>query len=446
MTLKNTDGTFTPNGWQSTHKSSQLFITLPDGLPFEGTFTVNIKNFDPYNQNISLKQPIIDLYSHPCGNKDIYQTDGAWFHLISGTGYETGVPGEAGFKLWAASRGVGSKHENRVMNNARWDPSHTYVFKFVWSGSHLYFYVDGLQRLRLPFSGQVEPFRYIFLGKDNLTYGYPAQPGPIFSDMRIYGPGDPVPDTTPPALTSVQCLSRDRIIVRFDEFVTHESATNIENYAISPSIKVLSAELQSDGKSVMLFTANHQEDGNYTLTVRAIKDTATTANVLEEASLTYKFVDQPITAISRPGYRLVKRAVGDSVYSDRPYVFTHIPSNFSDWFWILTANDHKSLKNPDFLSFYAAYPLTIVLAFDARIKTLPNWINEWQLTGQIIKTTDNEFITFQKKVETGQVILGGNEQSSHESMYLILFDPEIETTVDTAPAAPTGVRVFMTRE
>ncbi len=69
MNLKSTDGLFTAQGWQSISATSQLMITLPEGLPFEGTFRVKVSNFDPYNQNINQKQPIIDLYSQPCGNR-----------------------------------------------------------------------------------------------------------------------------------------------------------------------------------------------------------------------------------------------------------------------------------------------------------------------------------------------------------------------------------------
>lgn len=189
ITLQNTDGHFFKGGWEITTPTSQLFITLPDGLPLEATMSIQVTNFDPYEQNgDDLKHPIIDLYSRPVGNKDIYNTDGAWFHLITGIGYQSGNEGEAGFKLWAAPRGVASKVEEQFMQQATWDAGKTYEFTFTWSRTTLYFLVDGILQMQLPFAGQVEPFRYIFLGKDNLTWGYSAQPGPIFFDLRLYGP------------------------------------------------------------------------------------------------------------------------------------------------------------------------------------------------------------------------------------------------------------------
>jgi hypothetical protein len=196
ITLLNTNGNFFNGGWEITTSASQLFITLPEGAPLEGTLSVKVKNFDPYEQSTDdLKHPIIDLYSQPCGNKDIYETDGAWFHLITGINYQSGEEGEAGFKFWAAPRGVDTKVEEQFMTDATWQTGKTYEFSFTWSGTALYFLIDGAVQMELPYAGQVEPFRYIFLGKDNLLWGYSAQPGPIFSDLRLYGhaESDPAP-------------------------------------------------------------------------------------------------------------------------------------------------------------------------------------------------------------------------------------------------------------
>ncbi|HPM60205.1 MAG TPA: hypothetical protein PLN72_11540, partial [bacterium] len=50
------------------------------------------------------------------------------------------------------------------------------------------------------FSGQIEPFKYILIGKDNLIWGYCAQPGPWYFDLRIYEKGEAVvEDRVPPA-------------------------------------------------------------------------------------------------------------------------------------------------------------------------------------------------------------------------------------------------------
>ncbi len=257
LILRNTDGHFLANGWESTSATSQLFITLPEGLGLAGTFVVKVTNFDPYNQNINQKQPIIDLYSQPCGNKEIYETDGAWFHLISGTGYQTGTEGEAGFKLWAAPRGVGSKVEERVMNDARWDRQRTYEFKFIWSGTTLHFLVDGIERMRLPYAGQVEdPSAISFWGRTISSTAIRPSRARSFSICVSMGQSE---EAAPPHVVDVQALARDKVQILFDRPVSAESAAQSANYTITPGVTIQNAALQSSNRTVWLTTTAHQE-------------------------------------------------------------------------------------------------------------------------------------------------------------------------------------------
>ena len=192
--MVNNGGNYLPGkGWEATTAKSQLKITLPADLPFEGTLAVNVTNFDPVSQNVDgIKQHIINLYSQENGNKDIFDTDGSWFNIRTGTAYSDG-PGMAGFKFLAAARGIDSRDEERCMQWATWDADRVYEFKVIWTKETIYVLMDGVVRSQLPFHGQVEPFRYVFLGKDNILYGYGAQPGVIFSNLRIYS-SDEIPE------------------------------------------------------------------------------------------------------------------------------------------------------------------------------------------------------------------------------------------------------------
>jgi hypothetical protein len=186
--MVNSGGKFiSGKGWQAVSQNSQLKITLPEGLPFEGTFIINVTNFDPVSQNLpdDVKQHIVNMYSQGNGNKDIFETDGAWWNIRTGMGYSTGE-GMAGFKFLSAPRGIDSRDEERCMESSTWRTNRVYELKVIWTQSKSYFFVDGVQQSELPFQGQVEPFRYIFIGKDNLLYGYAAQPGPIYFNLRIY--------------------------------------------------------------------------------------------------------------------------------------------------------------------------------------------------------------------------------------------------------------------
>ncbi len=186
--MVNNGGAFLPGkGWQAIDENSQLKITLPEGLPFEGTFAIDVTNFDPVSQNMpdGVKQHILNMYSQENGNKDIFETDGSWWNIRTGTGYSAGE-GMAGFKFLAAPRGIDSRDEERCMESSTWSTKRVYEFRVIWTTSKIYCLMDGVVQCELPFSGQVEPFRYIFVGKDNLVWGYSGQPGPIYSNLRIY--------------------------------------------------------------------------------------------------------------------------------------------------------------------------------------------------------------------------------------------------------------------
>gem|GEM_PF-1232143 len=189
--IVNSGGTFIAGkGWQATTKNSQLRIALASSLPFEGTFVINVTNFDPVSQNLpdGIKQHIINLYSRIYdNNKDIFETDGSWCNIRTGEGYSAGA-GVAGFKFLAAARGLSTRDEERCIEDHTWSLSRTYEFRIIWTTTWIYCYFDGELMSRLPFAGQIEPFRYLLIGRDNLIWGYSAQPGVIFSNVRIYGP------------------------------------------------------------------------------------------------------------------------------------------------------------------------------------------------------------------------------------------------------------------
>ena len=182
------------SGWQALTGSSQLMITLPAPLPKSGSLSVDVRNFDPVSQNIDTKQQIINLYSQSNGSKAIFESNGSWINIRTGMGYSTGE-GVAGFKMLAAPRGIDTRDEVRIMEDATWNLNKTYEFKITWDHSTASVYLDGEKCYTLPFEGQVELFRYIFLGTDNV---YVAQPGVIYSNLRILGGSDTAEVLTDP--------------------------------------------------------------------------------------------------------------------------------------------------------------------------------------------------------------------------------------------------------
>jgi hypothetical protein len=199
--LLNNDGLFdAERGWQATQTTSQLQILFDTPLPLEGTLAIRVTNFDPAQQWVDdLKLHIINLYSRLySNNKDIFETDGAWCNIRTGSGYSNGA-GMAGFKVLAATRGIGTREEFTCLEDYVWRVGRIFEFRIAWTPTRLYVALDGNWVVDLDFSGQIEPFKYLLLGRDNLIWGYCAQPGPYYFDLRIYEPGEAAADTTAPA-------------------------------------------------------------------------------------------------------------------------------------------------------------------------------------------------------------------------------------------------------
>ncbi len=209
--MQNTDGVFiSGRGWQAVASTSKLFITLPADLPWEGSMEVDVTNFDPAEQadDPDIKYHCINIWSRPEADKDAYETDASWTQIrTSGHDKYNDGDGRAGFKWLTQTHGSGddSREEDYYLLNKDWDKSKTYTFRIVWTIDRAYLYLDNLllgdyyrNRTYHPFSGRLEPFRYIFLGKENLIWGYEAQVGPIYSNLTIYGPDGSTPPPPPP--------------------------------------------------------------------------------------------------------------------------------------------------------------------------------------------------------------------------------------------------------
>jgi PKD repeat protein len=87
-------------------------------------------------------------------------------------------------------------------------------------------------------------------------------------------------DTIAPELMPVAAPGRsDRVVVTFSEPVLQADAETAGNYAIVPGVKVLTAALDAERRTVML-TTSPLSDGEYTLTVKNIRDCARKPNMI----------------------------------------------------------------------------------------------------------------------------------------------------------------------
>ncbi|MCH8745643.1 MAG: hypothetical protein IIB31_08350, partial [Chloroflexi bacterium] len=79
---------------------------------------------------------------------------------------------------------------------------------------------------------------------------------------------------------------------------------------------------------------------------------------------------------------------GATVYIDRGYAFTSVPSSVAGTTYIVTANNDKQANQANFLSFWVDQDVTVFVAYDSRASSLPNWLASWTDTGEILGTSD----------------------------------------------------------
>lgn len=120
--------------------------------------------------------------------------------------------------------------------------------------------------------------------------------------------------------------------------------------------------------------------------------------------------------------------VGATVYSDRDYVYSTIPSFLDGKTYIATPNADLFSTDTNFLIFSINRDAIVYVAHDDRYINKPSWLNSFQDTG-----TDLEYLwtggvikmsLYGKLYSKGQVVLGGNvspgEKANH-GMYTVVI-------------------------
>lgn len=126
------------------------------------------------------------------------------------------------------------------------------------------------------------------------------------------------------------------------------------------------------------------------------------------------FVAQLISNISTGSgktYTLSTVAQGNSVYIDRNYIFTSVPSILQNAQFIRTANDDKTNTSANFLSFDLSKNSMVYVAYDPRGTTLPSWMSGWTKISDKLGFNDaniTAFDLYQKSFAAGHYTLGGN--------------------------------------
>jgi hypothetical protein len=131
---------------------------------------------------------------------------------------------------------------------------------------------------------------------------------------------------------------------------------------------------------------------------------------------------------NRYSYFTGKLIVGATVYSDRDYLYSKIPSFLDGKTYIATSNADLFSTDTNFLTFSIDRDATIYVAYDDRYTSKPSWLNNFQDTGADIEYSWSggaiKLSLFGKQFSKGQVILGGNitpgEKANH-GMYTVVI-------------------------
>lgn len=114
--------------------------------------------------------------------------------------------------------------------------------------------------------------------------------------------------------------------------------------------------------------------------------------------------------------------IGSTLFGDRDFTVTALPSNLISAEVIKTACDSK-LVTTDLGSFTAGDNITVYVAMDSRVtEILPLWLNSWTKTNFTMKTSNDLTLElFKKNVGAGEIVtLGTNGGNGNSVNYVVL--------------------------
>lgn len=114
-------------------------------------------------------------------------------------------------------------------------------------------------------------------------------------------------------------------------------------------------------------------------------------------------------------------AVGNRVYTDRDVTYAELPEKLIGAETIVTPCDGKKVE-ADLATFTANDDITVYIAFDSRVTSVPSWLSGWNNTSLTAKNnSDVVYNIYSKDFKSGeQVILHSNEQTIACTGYTVL--------------------------
>ena len=117
---------------------------------------------------------------------------------------------------------------------------------------------------------------------------------------------------------------------------------------------------------------------------------------------------------------------GGTVYRDRAYTFTTVPTSVQGATYIQTANNDKAATTAAFLRFTVNQPVSVTVGYDVRLTPKPSWLSTFTDTGKNLVTSDTTLHLFARTFPAGTITLGGNAGGGSGSMYSVIVQPLVQ--------------------
>lgn len=133
-------------------------------------------------------------------------------------------------------------------------------------------------------------------------------------------------------------------------------------------------------------------------------------------------------------------AVGSLIFADRETVtYATLANELQGAETILTACDSKGLTDEKVITFEAGADITVYVAPDARVATVPSWLSSWEKANLDITGSNGViFVPYKKTFKAGELVtIGGNGQSSGCVNYALLVKEASGVTTTTTATTTT---------
>lgn len=172
-------------GYAVESKEDRIVWPLPD-MSRNGMLEVEIRNLDPTDvtatKNIFLSLWGRDIFTNH-EDTDCENCDG--FEIRMGTAVYKGIPTKQ-FRVELHANGIGRALYWEPVADGKYDPDHTYRFKFVWIRGNTWLFLDDQELYTASFTPMdpIDHFEWLALGSAPNPISDVVR-GPVFSNVRI---------------------------------------------------------------------------------------------------------------------------------------------------------------------------------------------------------------------------------------------------------------------